>query len=86
MTDFIRIFNNIMQITLASTDYGIGKIADILFWIARAVIIAVGGGVSLIKISKGKSDENPKETYDGLTALVATGVIFAATFAIQAIF
>lgn len=86
MTDFIRIFNNIMQITLASTDYGIGKIADTLFWIARAVVIAVGGDVGIVKIVKGKSDENPKDMNEGLAALGATGVIFAATFAIQAIF
>lgn len=85
MIDFIR-FLSIIQITLASADYGIGNIANILFWIARCVIIAVGGGVSIVKIVKGKADENPRDMNEGLTVLGAAGVVFAATFAIQAIF
>lgn len=82
MIDFI----SIMQITLASSDYGLGKISEILFWIARCVIIAVGGGVGIVKIVKGKADENPRDMNEGLTTLCASGVVFAATFAIQAIF
>lgn len=68
------------------SDYGIGELTGILFWIARVVILAVGGGVSLVKIVKGKSDENPKETNEGLVIIASAGVIFAATFAVQAIF
>lgn len=75
-----------MMITLVLADYGIGSLTSTLFFIARALILVAGGSVGIIKIVKGKSDENPKETYEGLTALVAAGVIFAATFAIQAIF
>lgn len=93
MTDFIRIFNNIIPFIIVAVeeseipdDMGVGKLANILFWIARAVVVAVGGGVGIVKIVKGKSDENPRDTYDGLAILGAAGVIFAATFAIQAIF
>ena len=68
------------------SDYGMGDLVDILFWIARALVIAVGGGVGLFKITSGKSNEDPKETNQGLAALVAGGVLFAATFAIEAAF
>lgn len=85
MTDFIETVIKTTPI-IATSDYGIGDLTAILFWIARAVIIAVGGGVSLVKIVKGKSDENPKETNEGMVVLASTGVIFAATFAVQAIF
>lgn len=68
------------------SDYGMGDLVDILFWIARALIIAVGGGVGLYKITSGKSNEDPKETNQGFISLAAGGIIFAATFAIEAVF
>ena len=68
------------------SDYGIGNLTAILLWIARAVIIAIGGGFGLVKITKGKSDENPKEMNEGFSIIAAAGIIFAATFAVQAIF
>ena len=68
------------------SDYGMGDLVDILFWIARTLVIAVGGGVGLFKITSGKSNEDPKETNQGLAALVAGGVLFTATFAIEAAF
>ena len=85
MINYIKAIVRIAPV-IAVTDYGIGDLTAILFWIARAVIIAVGGGVSLVKIVKGKSDENPKETNEGMVVLASTGVIFAATFTVQAIF
>lgn len=85
MINYIKAIVRIAPV-IAVTDYGIGNLTAILFWIARAVIIAVGGGVSVVKIVKGKSDENPKETNEGMVVLASTGVIFAATFAVQAIF
>lgn len=85
MADFIETVIKITPI-IAATDYGIGELTAILFWIARAVVIAVGGGVGLIMITKGKSDENPKEMNEGLVIIASAGVIFAATFAVQAIF
>lgn len=71
---------------LLATDFGIGKLIDVLFFVARAIIIAIGGGVGLIKIVKGKSDENPKDFGEGLAAIGIAGVLFAATFAITAAF
>lgn len=54
--------------------------------VARTLIILVGGGVGLVKIVKGKTDENPKDFAEGLAAVVIAGVLFAATFAIEKIF
>lgn len=85
MADFIETVIKITPI-IAATDYGIGELTAILFWIARAVVIAVCGGVGLIMITKGKSDENPKEMNEGLVIIASAGIIFAATFAVQAIF
>lgn len=85
MINYIEAIVRIAPI-IAATDYGIGNLTAILFWIARAVVIAVGGGVSIVKIVKGKSDENPKEFNEGMVVLASAGVIFAATFAVQAIF
>ena len=46
----------------------------------------VGGGVGLVKIVKGKSDENPRDFAEGLAAIAIAGILFAATFAIEKIF
>ena len=68
------------------SDYGMGDLVDILFWLGRALVVAVGGGIGLVKITNGKTNEDPKEVNQGLASLVAGGVIFAATFAIEAAF
>ncbi len=70
----------------ASSSNPIGDLISILFWVARVLIIAIGGGIGLFKLVKGKSDENPKETTDGFGMLIATGLLFGASFAIEAIF
>ncbi len=62
------------------------ELINILFWIARIVILTAGSGVGLIKIVKGRADENPRDFQEGLTILVGSGAIFGATFAIQKIF
>ncbi len=54
--------------------------------IARTLIILVGGGVGLVKIVKGKTDENPRDFAEGLAAIAIAGILFAATFAIEKIF
>lgn len=56
-------------------------IADSLMNIARTLIIVLGGGIGLVRMVKGKSDENPKEFGEGLATVGAAGVLFAATFA-----
>lgn len=62
------------------------ELINILFWIARIVILTAGGCVGLIKIVKGKAEENPRDFQEGLIILVGSGAIFGATFAIQKIF
>ena len=61
-------------------------LANFLLGIARSVIMLVGGGIGLIKIVKGHSDEDPKCFNDGLLALVGAGALVGATFGIAAIF
>ena len=58
----------------------------ILFWVARSLILLLGCGYGLYLIVKGQSDENPRDLREGLTYIVGSGVIFAATFAIEKIF
>ena len=62
------------------------ELASNLMYLARVVLLFVGCGVGIIKIVKGKSDENPRDMTEGFTVIGAAGAIFAATFAIEAIF
>lgn len=64
----------------------IADLTSIVMNAARVLIIAAGGAIGIVKIVKGKSDENPREFNEGLIILGATGVVFAATFAVQGIF
>lgn len=64
----------------------ISDLLAILFYVARVLILAVGGGIGIIKMVKGKSDENPRDFYEGIIVVAAAGVLFAATFGVQAIF
>ena len=62
------------------------ELSNFLLKLARGVIMLVGGGVGLVKIVKGKSDEDPKCFNEGLLALVGAGTLVAATYGIAAIF
>lgn len=62
------------------------ELSKFLLDLARVVITLIGGGIGLVKIVKGKSDEDPKCFNEGLLALVGAGVLVAATFGIAAIF
>ena len=64
----------------------IGELIDIIMWVARCLLLVVGGGVGLVYIVKGKTDENPKTFTDGVLSISAAGVLFAATFAVAQIF
>ncbi|MBO7475150.1 MAG: hypothetical protein J6U00_14335 [Ruminococcus sp.] len=64
----------------------LGELVDIIMWIARCLILVIGGGVGLVYIVRGKTDENPKTFTDGILSLSAAGVLFAATFAVAQIF
>lgn len=61
------------------------QLIGILFWVARILIITIGGGYGIIQIVKGQSDEDPRKFREGITYLAAAGAMFAATFAIKAI-
>ncbi|WP_303819198.1 hypothetical protein [Ruminococcus flavefaciens] len=76
---------NSIALLAASTD-PLGDLVGIVLWVARTLLLVIGGGGGLIMIVKGKSDENPKLTYEGFGAIAGAGVMFAATFAIQSIF
>lgn len=58
---------------------------DIVFWIARIAIAAVGGVPALIKIVQGQADENPRDRNSGIATLIITGVVIGATFAVRAV-
>lgn len=62
------------------------ELVSILMYLARAVVLFVGCGVGIVKIVKGKSDENPRDMTEGFAVIGAAGAIFAATFAIETIF
>ena len=70
---------------LAATD-PLGELEGIIMWVARCLVLLVGGGGGLFMIVKGKSDENPKLSTEGIFAIVAAAILFSATFAVQSIF
>ena len=61
------------------------QLIGILFWVARILIITIGGGYGIIQIVQGKSDDDPRKFREGLTYIIAAGAMFSATFAIKAI-
>ena len=73
-------------IATATTTDPLSDLIGIIFWIARAILLLMGGGGGVFMIVKGKTEENPRDFQEGMLAIVAGGVIFAATFAVQAIF
>ena len=64
----------------------LSSLIGIIFWIARCVLLLFGGGGGLFMIVKGKTEENPRDTQEGFLALAGAAVLFAATFAVEAIF
>lgn len=62
-----------------------GELGTIVWWIVRIVILAVGaipGGINLVQ---GLNDQDNRQRNIGLTVLVVTGAVFAATFAFSSI-
>lgn len=64
----------------------LGDLVGIIMWVARCLLLAIGGGGGLIMIVKGRTDENPKLTYEGIGAIAGAAIMFVASFAIQGIF
>lgn len=61
------------------------SLIGIVFWIVRGIIIIVGGIPGLIQTVKGKADDRPQEMNTGISTLVIAGIIFAASFAVEAL-
>ena len=58
---------------LAATD-PLGELVGIIMWVARCLVLLVGGGGGLFMIVKGKSDENPKLSTEGIFAIVSAAI------------
>ncbi len=61
------------------------SLVTIVFWVVRIGIIAVGAIPGTVKIVQGQADENPRDRNAGIASLVVAGVVFASTFAIEAL-
>lgn len=61
------------------------SLIDIIMWIVRIAVIAIGGIPGLIKVVQGQQEENPRDRNNGIISIVIAGVAFAATFAIAAL-
>ena len=60
-----------------------GTLADIVWWIVRIAILAVGGIPAIVKIVQGQADENPRDRNAGIATLLIAAAGFGATFAID---
>ena len=58
-------------------------LSDIIWWLVRVAVLAIGGIPAVIKIVQGQADENPRDRNAGIATLVITAAVFGATFAIQ---
>lgn len=64
----------------------LSSLIGILFWIARCVLLLIGGGGGLFMIVKGKTEDKPDVIQEGFFGIGGAAVLFAATFAVEAIF
>ena len=62
-----------------------GQFGNIVWWIVRIVILAVGAVPVLINLINGISNQDDRQRNVGLITLVITGAVFAATFALSGI-
>ncbi len=61
----------------------IAELTSTLLWVARTLIILFFGSVGTIKVVKGSAEENPQERGLGFAMIGGSGVVVAATFAIE---
>lgn len=59
------------------------ELANDLLNVARVLLIVIGAAVGLIKIVKGKTDENPRDFFEGLAVIAIAAVLEAASFAVE---
>lgn len=60
-------------------------LADIVWWLVRIAVLAIGGIPAVIKIVQGQSDENARDRNAGIATLIVTAAAFGATFAIDSL-
>ena len=61
------------------------SLLDIIFWVAGIAVAAAGAIPSIIKISQGQADEDPRGRNSGIAGLVITGACVAALVAVRTI-
>ena len=61
------------------------SLSNIIWWLVRIAVAAIGGIPAVIKIVQGQSDENPRDRNAGIATLLITAACFGATFAIESI-
>lgn len=58
-------------------------LVEIIFWVAAIAIAAAGAIPSIIKITQGQADEDPRGRNAGIAGLAITGACVGALFAIK---
>lgn len=61
------------------------SLIDVIMWLVRIAILAIGAVPGIIKIVQGQQEENPRDRNNGIVAVIISGAGFAATFAISAL-
>ena len=61
-------------------------LVTLVFWVVRIVVLGLTAIPGLIKISQGIGNEDVRERNGGISLMVIGGALFAATFAIEALF
>ena len=59
------------------------ELANDLLNVARILLTVIGAAVGLIKIVKGKTDENPRDFFEVLAVIAIAAVLEAASFAVE---
>ncbi len=70
------------DVTSTST---MNTLIDVIMWLVRIAILAIGAVPGIIKIVQGQQEENPRDRNNGIVSVVLSGAGFAATFAISAL-
>lgn len=61
-------------------------LVTLVFWVVRIVVLGLTAIPGLIKIAQGIGNEDVRERNGGISLMVIGGALFAATFAIEALF
>ena len=61
-------------------------LVTLVFWVVRIVVLGLTAILGLIKIAHGIGNEDVRERNGGISLMVIGGALFAATFAIEALF